>query len=78
MDVFVEYGDVDRIKLPTDTKTGRSKGFAFVDMASEADEKAAIDLLDGARWVGRTIRVNEANSRKSVAGGNRRPIKRSA
>ncbi|MEO1508539.1 MAG: RNA-binding protein [Cyanobacteria bacterium J06633_23] len=79
MDVFVEYGEVDRIKVPTDASTGRSKGFAFVDMASEVDEKTAINLLDGARWVGRTIRVSEAESRKSFPKrGNRRQTKRSA
>ena len=65
MDVFVEYGEVDRISFPVDRETGRSRGFAFVDMASNADEKAAIELLDGAKWVGRTIRVNEASSRNS-------------
>ena len=67
MDVFVEYGEVDRVSVPVDKETGRSRGFAFVDMASKADEKAAIELLDGARWVGRTIRVNEASSRKSTS-----------
>ena len=66
MDVFVEYGDVDRIKLPTDPETGRSRGFAFVDLASEEDEKTAISLLDGARWVGRRIRVNEAETRRGA------------
>lgn len=69
MDVFVEYGDVERINLPVDTKTGRSKGFAFVDMASRSDEKTVIDLLDGARWVGRTIRVNEAAPRRNASKG---------
>ncbi|MEM9808435.1 MAG: RNA-binding protein [Cyanobacteria bacterium P01_D01_bin.56] len=64
LDVFVEYGEVDRVSLPIDNETGRSRGFAFVEMASKSDEKAAIELLDGARWVGRTIRVNEASSRK--------------
>ena len=65
MDVFVEYGEVDRISFPVDRETGRSRGFAFVDMASKTDEKSAIELLDGARWVGRTIRVNEASSKKN-------------
>lgn len=72
MDVFVEYGEVDRIKLPVDHKTGRPRGFAFVDMVSKEDEKNAIALLDGARWVGRTIRVNEAESRRSVNRNNGR------
>lgn len=68
MDVFVEYGEVNRVSLPMDSKTGKSRGFAFVEMASKDDEKMAIDLLNGARWIGRTIRLNEASSKKSGSG----------
>ncbi|NJL81808.1 MAG: RNA-binding protein [Chloroflexaceae bacterium] len=61
--VFAEYGSVKRIKLPVDRETGRMRGFAFVDMASEAEEAAAIDDLDGAEWMDRTLKVNKAKPR---------------
>ena len=41
-EVFAEYGEVSRISLPVDRETGRKRGFAFVDMASEAREDNAI------------------------------------
>lgn len=69
-DVFNEYGEVTRISLPTDRETGRKRGFAFVDMADEANEDAAIAELDGAEWLGRELRVNKARPRNGN-GGNR-------
>ncbi|MEO0408641.1 MAG: RNA-binding protein [Cyanobacteria bacterium P01_A01_bin.135] len=66
--VFVEYGTVKRISLPTDRETGRRRGFAFVDMESDSEEEAAIQELDGAEWMGREIRLNKAKPRE-----NRRP-----
>ncbi|MGB3615298.1 MAG: hypothetical protein WBA10_16005 [Elainellaceae cyanobacterium] len=62
--VFVEYGTVKRISLPTDRETGRRRGFAFVDMDSESEEEAAIKELDGAEWMGREIRLNKAKPRE--------------
>ncbi|MDP5018288.1 MAG: RNA-binding protein, partial [Dolichospermum sp.] len=44
---FAEYGTVGRVQLPTDRETGRPRGFAFVEMESEADETKAIEALDG-------------------------------
>ena len=49
--------------------TGRSRGFAFVQMASEADAQAVMEELDGKDIDGRPLRVNEARERK--AGGGR-------
>lgn len=66
--VFAEYGTVKRVVLPTDRETGRMRGFAFVDMAEDAHEDAAISELDGAEWMGRQLRVNKA---KPKEGGNR-------
>lgn len=63
-DVFSEYGTVSRISLPTDRETGRPRGFGFVEMASAANEAKAIEGLDGAEWMGRTLRVNEAKPRE--------------
>ncbi len=62
--VFGEYGTVKRVTLPTDRETGRVRGFAFVDLASDAEEDAAIEALDGAEWMGRDLRVNKAKPRE--------------
>ncbi|MEL6604047.1 MAG: RNA-binding protein [Cyanobacteria bacterium J06614_10] len=61
--VFVEYGTVKSVKVPTDRETGRVRGFAFVEMSSEEEEEAAIAALDGAEWMGRTLKVNKARPR---------------
>ena len=62
--VFSEYGTVKRVTLPTDRETGRVRGFAFVDLGSDAEEDAAIEALDGAEWMGRDLRVNKAKPRE--------------
>lgn len=67
--VFAEYGSVSRVSLPTDRETGRVRGFAFVEMASETEEEAAIEALDGAEWMGRDMRVNKAKPREPRSGG---------
>ncbi|MBK1986136.1 RNA-binding protein [Sphaerospermopsis aphanizomenoides BCCUSP55] len=61
---FAEYGTVARVQLPTDRETGRPRGFAFVEMGSEAEETAAIAALDGAEWMGRDLKVNKAKPRE--------------
>ena len=72
-EVFAEYGSVKRIQLPTDRETGRLRGFAFVEMGTEAEETAAIEALDGAEWMGRDMKVNKAKPRedRGSSGGNR-------
>lgn len=67
--VFAEYGTVKRVQVPTDRETGRMRGFAFVEMAAEAEEAAAIDALDGAEWMGRSLKVNKAKPREDRGGG---------
>ena len=62
--VFAEYGSVKRISVPTDRDTGRVRGFAFVEMDSEEQETSAISALDGAEWMGRTMKVNKARERE--------------
>jgi RNA recognition motif-containing protein len=69
---FAEYGTVKSSQLPTDRETGRFRGFAFVEMSTEAEETAAIEALDGAEWMGRNLKVNKAKPReekKSFGGG---------
>jgi RNA recognition motif-containing protein len=61
--VFADYGKVTRVQLPTDRETGRMRGFAFVDMAEEKEEDAAITALNDAEWMGRVLRVNKARPR---------------
>ena len=75
-EVFAEYGSVGRVQVPVDRETGRMRGFAFVEMASEAEEAAAIAALDGAEWMGRDLKVNKAKPREDRGsfgggGGNR-------
>ncbi|KST68076.1 RNA recognition motif domain-containing protein [Mastigocoleus testarum] len=74
-EVFAEYGTVKRVHIPTDRETGRVRGFAFVEMKSEVDEDKAIQALDGAEWMGRSLKVNKARPREdrsSFGGGRRR------
>ena len=72
-EVFGEYGTIKRVHIPTDRETGRVRGFAFVEMESESDEDKAIEELDGATWMERTLKVNKArpreNRRSSFGGG---------
>ena len=71
-DAFEEYGSVSSVKIITDKFTGRSKGFAFVEMSSDAEAQAAIGALDGKDAGGRALKVNEAKPRTTrPAGGSR-------
>ncbi|NCR00709.1 MAG: RNA-binding protein [Microcystis aeruginosa L211-11] len=77
VDVFKEYGKVQRVHIPVDKETGRKRGFAFVEMESKAQETTAIEALDGAEWMGRSIKVNQAREREERApfnggGGDRK------
>lgn len=60
---FAEYGTVKQVKLPTDSETGRKRGFAFVDMGDDTEETKAIEKLEGGEWMGRTLTVNKAKPR---------------
>ncbi|MFN7660350.1 MAG: RNA recognition motif domain-containing protein [Dolichospermum sp.] len=70
-EVFKEYGTVKRVQLPTDRETGRVRGFAFVEMSSDAEEQAAIEALNGAEWMGRNLKVNKAKPKEERGGGGR-------
>ena len=63
--VFAEYGTVQKAYIPTDRETKRPRGFAFVDMGSDAEEEKAIEELDQAEWMGRTLKVNKAKPREN-------------
>ena len=64
---FAAFGSVTSAKVISDRETGRSKGFAFVEMDSGADE--AIEALNGSDLDGRQIVVNEARPREDRGGG---------
>ena len=61
---FAEYGTLKQVQLPKDRETGRLRGFAFVEMGTEAEEAAAIEALDGTEWMGRNLKVNKAKPRE--------------
>ena len=67
--IFEGYGQVDRVSIMTDRDTGRSRGFGFVEMASNEDGEKAIAALNGTQVGGRTINVNEARPKTERAGG---------
>lgn len=71
-DVFNEYGKVKRVHLPTDRETGRQRGFAFIELETEAEEDKAISELDGAQWMGRELKVDRAKPREQqqASGGS--------
>ncbi len=60
---------VTEIKIITDRETGRPRGFAFVEMGSQADATAAISALNGLQLGGRTLTVNEARESEPRRGG---------
>jgi len=67
--IFGESGTVQSASIIEDRETGRSRGFAFVEMASAEEAKAAISALDGKEVGGRNLKVNEAKPRESNGGG---------
>jgi cold-inducible RNA-binding protein len=71
--IFQEGGrQVSEVKIITDRDTGRPRGFAFVEMASQADADAAVTALNGREFGGRALTVNEAREqapRRSGGGG---------
>lgn len=58
--LFSEFGQVDSAQVITDRDTGRSKGFAFVEMASDNEALTAIEKLNGTQQAGRAMNVSEA------------------
>jgi len=67
--MFEAYGQVDRVSIMTDRDTGRSRGFGFVEMASNEDGEKAIAGLNGSHIGGRTLNVNEARPKTERSGG---------
>ena len=67
--LLAQHGTVDSAQVIMDRDTGRSKGFGFVEMSSDAEAQAAIAALNGQEHGGRALNVNEARPRESRPGG---------
>lgn len=67
--LFSQYGTVQSAKVIMDRDSGQSKGFAFVEMGSDAEAKAAIDALNGTELQGRALTVNEARPKEDRPAG---------
>jgi RNA recognition motif-containing protein len=66
---FAQFGTVTSAKVMMDRDTGRSKGFGFVEMASDAEAQAGINGMNGQALEGRAVVVNEARPREERPGG---------
>jgi len=62
---FSGAGNVESVKIITDTHSGRSKGFGFVEMSTEEEAQKAIEMLDGKELEGRVIKISEARPQTS-------------
>jgi hypothetical protein len=72
-EAFSQFGAVNSAKVMMDRETGRSKGFGFVEMGSDAEAQSAINGLNGQPISGRAVVVNEARPREEKPGGFRSP-----
>ena len=61
--LFAEYGEIESANLITDRYTGRSRGFAFVEMATEEEAQAAMSGMNGKEVDGRELKVDNAKPR---------------
>ena len=67
--LFGEAGAVESVRVMRDNETGRARGFAFVEMATEADAQNAISMFNERPLGGRNLTVNEARPQPSRSGG---------
>jgi RNA recognition motif-containing protein len=70
--LFAAHGEVTDVHMVMDRDTGRPRGFAFVEMATEEQAKKAIQALDGQSAGGRNLKVNEAQAREDRGAGSGR------
>ena len=67
--LFEPFGNVERVNVVTDRDTGRSRGFAFVEMTDSAEADRAIAALNGTELDGRALNINEARPKPAGGGG---------
>ena len=70
-EMFAQAGTVQSASVIEDRDTGRSRGFAFVEMSTNAEAEAAIEQFNGKEIGGRALKVNEAKPRENRSGGGR-------
>ena len=70
--MFASAGTVESASVVEDRETGRSRGFAFVEMSTNAEAAAAIDQFNGKEVSGRALKVNEAKPRENRSGSGGR------
>ncbi len=75
-EIFEEYGEVSSVKIITDKMSGKSKGFAFVEMPDQANGLKAIAELNGAEVDNRKIKVNEAKEKEERSSGYKQQKRR--
>jgi RNA recognition motif-containing protein len=68
-ELFAQAGTVESASVVEDRMTGRSRGFAFVEMATPEEATAAIEQMNGREVGGRALKVNEAKPRENRGGG---------
>lgn len=68
-DLFAQAGTVDSVNVVRDRETGRARGFAFVEMSSDAEAQQAINTLNSYELGGRALTVNEARPKEAGFGG---------
>lgn len=74
-DLFSQFGQVESVRVVTDRESGRSKGFAFVEMSTDEEASTAIEKLHGSEFSGRAMNVSEAKPmapRENNRGGGHR------
>jgi len=67
--LFAQAGTVKTVTIVKDRETGRARGFAFVEMGTDADAQKAISMLNGANFMDRALTVNLARPREERGGG---------
>jgi cold-inducible RNA-binding protein len=67
--LFEPFGEITRIHIVQDRETGQPRGFAFVEVADDAEAAKAISALNGKEVAGRALKVNEATPRPERSGG---------
>jgi RNA recognition motif-containing protein len=70
-EAFESYGEVSSVNIITDKFSGKSRGFAFVEMPSDEEGQTAIEALNGADLGGRALKVNVARPKEDRRGGRR-------
>jgi len=70
--LFEPHGAVERVSVVTDRETGRSRGFAFIEMTDAGAADKAVAALDGSDLGGRPMKVNEARLKEKSSGGGSR------